>query len=313
MKPNINFGKASKALLAGCVVFLYACSSGSDSSGPSPEDVGAEITTVAEVPMDPEQTDMLQQVEPQSIGDPTVEDTCGLNGLLIPTIFESATDVNLEFAQSAAALVEQLNDTLLLPVDVAVTFADCGTANAFFAPASFNSPTPEIVICHELTMLFSFFFETEEQAFLTTLFVLMHELGHALTSVLQLPVLGIEESYVDGIAAVFLGESGLAEGSVLAGWFFGSQGDTPFFDSHRAGPQRLGDLACWGVGADPSLQNDPLIGSIAAQLIQSGRNCVFEYNQQLFGLDTVLGDNILGGFNVLSIPPGTINTTDATP
>lgn len=313
MKPDLDLNKASKAVLIGCALFLQACSSGSDSGGPSPEDADAEVTTAVEVPMDPEQTDMLQQVNPQSIGDTSVEDNSGLDGLLIPAIFESATDVNLEFAQSSAALVEQLNDSLLLPVDIDVTFADCGTANAFFAPANFNFPTPEIVICHELTNLLSDFYNTEEQAFLATAFVLMHELGHALTNVLQLPVLGIEESYVDGIAAVFLGESGLAEGSVLAGWFFGSQGDTPFFDSHRAGPQRLGDLACWGVGADPSLQLDPLINSISAQLIQGGRNCVAEYNQQLLGLNAVLGDNILGGLNILSIPPDGVTVTDVTP
>jgi hypothetical protein len=157
-------------------------------------------------------------------------------------------------------------------------------------------------MCHELTALFANFFANNEQAFLASTFVLMHELGHALTDVLQLPVLGIEESYVDGIAAVLLGESGLAEGSVLAGWFFGSQSNTPFFDSHRAGPQRLGDLACWGIGADLSLQSEPIVGAIAAQLIQGGRDCVAEYNQQLLGLNAVLGGNIRGGLNVLSLP-----------
>ena len=67
-----------------------------------------------------------------------------------------------------------------------------------------------------------------------------------------------------------MGEAGLAEGVVLAGWFFFSQPESPFFDTHRAGPQRLGDLACWGVGADPSLLDDPMINSIAQQLISSG-------------------------------------------
>ena len=190
----------------------------------------------------------------------------------------------------------------LLPVDVLVSFADCGTANAFFASA-FGDRLAEVVICHELTQLFSQFYGNNEQAFLASTFVLMHEMGHAFIDILDLPVLGIEESYVDGVAAVLLGESGLAEGSVLAGWFFGGQTNTPFFDSHRAGPQRLGDLACWGVGADPALQQDPLTSQIAAQLIQTGRNCQAEYNQQLFGLNAVLAPNILGGgFNILTIP-----------
>ena len=141
-----------------------------------------------------------------------------------------------------------------------------------------------------------------EQAFLTSTFVLMHELGHALVEVLALPVLGIEESYVDGIAAVLLGESGLSEGSVLAGWFFGSQPGTAFFDSHRAGPQRLGDLACWGVGADVSLLADPLTNSIASQLFVGGRDCVREYQQQVSGFSVVLGPSIRGGLNLLADP-----------
>ncbi len=308
-KNSLN--NLSKACLIGIALFISACSSSDDSGtdnipgdttvgGPGPEN--AEIVTEVQIAMDPDQTGMLQQVNPQSIGDTSLVNDTGLDGRLLPTIFASQTDVDMAFAQSSAALVEQLNDSLLLPEDINVIFADCGTANAFFAPVQFGVPTAEITMCHELTLLLSVFYGNDRQAFLATTFVLMHELGHALTNVLQLPVLGIEESYVDGIAAVLLGESGLAEGSVLAGWFFGGQTNTPFFDTHRAGPQRLGDLACWGVGADTSLQVDPIVGSIADQLIQTGRDCQREYAQQLSGLDTILGPHILGGFNLLSVP-----------
>ena len=288
---------AGRVLTLSSLLLVAACSSDSDKTADfSVTDSGSEIE------MNPLQTDMLQQVQPQSIGDPAMPDVAGLNGRLLPSIFTTQTGIDPAFAQSSAALVLQLNDSLLLPGDISVTFADCGTANAFYRPASLDGSLPEIRMCHELTALFANFFANNEQAFLASTFVLMHELGHALTDVLQLPVLGIEESYVDGIAAVLLGESGLAEGSVLAGWFFGSQSNTPFFDSHRAGPQRLGDLACWGIGADLSLQSEPIVGAIAAQLIQGGRDCVAEYNQQLLGLNAVLGGNIRGGLNVLSLP-----------
>ena len=258
-----------------------------------------------EIAMDPAQTEMLQESNARPIGDMSIIDTSDLTGVLIPAIFDTQTGVDLAFAQSGAALVEQLNESLLLPENVNVVFADCGVANAFYIPAGFNPGAQQgvagdIVMCHELTALFANFFGNNEQAFLTSTFVLMHELGHALVDVLTLPVLGIEESYVDGIASVLLGESGLSEGSVLAGWFFGSQPGTPFFDSHRAGPQRLGDLACWGVGADISLLSDPLTNSIASQLFAGGRNCVREYQQQVNGFSTVLGPSILGGLDLLS-------------
>lgn len=260
------------------------------------------IDAVDEVAIDVQQSGMFQQSNARPIGDADDSVDADLTGLLLPAIFDTQTDIDLAYAQSGAALVQQLNESLLLPQDINVVFADCGVANAFFVPASIGSQqvvAGEIIMCHELTAVFASFFGNREQAFLASTFVLMHELGHALVDVLSLPVLGIEESYVDGIAAVLLGESGLSEGSVLAGWFFGSQRGTPFFDTHRAGPQRLGDLACWGVGADTSLQADPVVGNLAQQLIESGRDCTREYQQQVQGLSVVIGPNIRGGLNVL--------------
>lgn len=259
----------------------------------------------SELEPDTAAAEMLEDLDVAPIGDPSATDTSGLTGRLIPAVFDTQTTANLMYAQVGVELVNQLNDTLLLPTDIDVLFVDCGTANAFFVPQGSVLPNFEsdasstIVMCHELTALFSDFYAEPEQGFLASTFVLMHELGHALVEVLDLPVLGIEESYVDGVAAVFLGESNLAEGSVLAGWFFGAQPNTPFFDTHRAGPQRLGDLACWGVGADASLRDDELIDSLATQLFDSGRDCEAEYQQQVQGLAAVLDGNILGGLNAL--------------
>lgn len=299
------------AVLAAVTLALSACS-GSDGDEPSDDDSLEDIPALdmsAEAEPDPEGgAEMLDGLEPTPIGDPDAVDDSGLTGLLIPSVFETATSVDLAYAQAGALLIEQLNDSLLLPADIDVAFADCGTANAFFIPGisltseAGTDSAGSIVMCHELTELFSVFYDTPEQGFLASTFVLMHELGHALVDVLELPVVGIEESFVDAVAAVFLGESNLSEGSVLAGFFFGAQGGTPFFDTHRAGPQRLGDLVCWGVGADASLLEDPFITDIAAQLVEGGRNCVAEYQQQVSGLAALLDGNILGGLNVLESP-----------
>ena len=138
-----------------------------------------------EIAMDPAQTEMLQQSNARPIGDMSITDTSDLTGALIPAIFATQTGVDLAFAQSGAALVEQLNDSLLLPEDVNVVFVDCGVANAFYIPAGFGPGAQQgvagdIVMCHELTALFANFFGNNEQAFLTSTFVLMHELGHCL-------------------------------------------------------------------------------------------------------------------------------------
>ena len=267
---------------------------------------GIPINTDEPIDVDPEQTDLFDNAETTPIGDENAADIEQIltgTGSLIANIFASETDVDPAFAQSGAALVRELDASLILPTDIEINFADCGTANAFFIPAGFIDPDGDgtansaIFMCHELTLFFSAFFGDPDQTFAASAFVLMHEIGHAFVEDLSLPVLGIEESYVDGIAAVLLGESNMAEGSALAGWFFGSQPDTPFSDSHRANPQRLGDLVCWGVGSDPSLLEKPIINTIFEQLVVGGRNCVAEYQQQVDGLTNVLGPFIQGGLS----------------
>jgi len=232
-------------------------------------------------------------------------------GDLLPVLFETQTSLDLDYARASAELIKRMNAAFILPANIDVVFADCGIANAFYVPARDFSTRemPEemekfdeivtseggaVFMCHELSEQFANFFNDKDQAISTSIFVLMHEIGHALVNQLHLPVLGIEESYVDGMAAVFLGEAGLSAGSVLAGWFFGRQPDTPFFASHRAGPQRLGDLACWSVGADMSLIQDQTISRISKRLMSTGRNCPAEYQQQVEGFKAILGPHIRG-------------------
>ena len=258
-----------------------------------------ELDPADQVVLDGGQPDLVGQADGRlggSVDTAVAED----NGDLIPAVFATETTLDLAYAQAGAALVESLNESLALPADISVSFADCGTANAFFVPAEFNpdengAAGGAIVMCHELTELFFNLFGNVDDAFQTSVFVLMHELGHALVDQLNLPVLGIEEAAVDGIGAVFSTKIGLAEGVVKAGWFFFSQGDSPFFDTHRVGSQRLGDLACWGVGGDPSLLSDPTISNIKDMLVDSGRDCDFEYQQRLNAVNTLVGPNIKGG------------------
>jgi len=282
---------------------LAACGGGSGGSTSSDSDfvqaVGApELDPADQVALDASETELLGQADGSlgGAGAFVAED----NGDLLPAVFPTATSVDLAYAQAGAAIVESLNDSLILPADISVSFADCGTANAFFVAPEFN-PDPNgadggaIVMCHELTELFFGLFGNEEDTFQTSIFVLMHELGHALVDQLNVPVLGIEEAAVDGIGSVFSTKLGLAEGVVKAGWFFFSQGDSPFFDTHRVGTQRLGDLACWGVGGDPSLLDDPTISDIKDRLVDAGRDCNAEYQDRLDAVTALLGQNIRGG------------------
>jgi len=301
---SISFTQSIATLLRAVFLLLVlgglvSCGGGSSSDDPNPAESPDALSDLDEPLPETEE-------ESENTADPLTN-----NGVLLPVIFETQTDLDLEYARDGMDLISQLSTSLILPADIDVIFADCGTANAFFVPPSFSSatisqqeglpqsPGGSVFMCHELTQLFSDFYSDKDQAVSASIFVLMHEIGHALVNQLELPVLGIEESYVDGVSAVFLGEAGLSIGTVLAGWFFGSQSDTPFFDSHRAGPQRLGDLACWGVGADITLIEDPIIANITQQLITGGRNCQAEYNQQLNALNIVLGPYLIGDLSTI--------------
>lgn len=290
---------------------LAACSSGSNSDDASGTETSIIITEESDAPLiveaglevDPgDANTMLAQSDFSAPGNALQTTDAEDRGDLLPAVFPTETGVDLAYAQAGAELIRSFNEALALPADIAVNFIDCGTANAFYAPPGFNVATGivaeggAIILCHELTASFASVFDTADQSFAVSVFVLMHEIGHALVNQLNLPVLGIEESYVDGIAAVLVGESNMAESAALAGWFFSQQPFTPFFDTHRAGPQRLGDLVCWGIGADDLLrEQDPLIAGIADQIIASGRDCVGEYSRQVEALQTVLGPYVRGG------------------
>lgn len=304
-RSGIGFTPARSLFALLLLNVLAACSSG-ESSQNNTDSTTVDADTAVDQPQSEFSETGVQVGELPTDDTPPLPDLSADNGDLLPVLFATQTDLDLSYAEEGIQLIEQINGAFILPADIDVIFADCGVANAFFIPpgntmddidnesALPQSAGGSVVMCHELTQLFSDFYSNKEQAVDASNFVLMHELGHALVDQLALPVLGIEESYVDGMAAVFLGVAGKAQGSALAGWFFGSQSETPFFDTHRAGPQRLGDLACWGVGADPSLTQDPVIDNISQQLMSGGRNCVAEYNQQFDALTVVLGPHIRG-------------------
>lgn len=95
-----------------------------------------------------------------------------------------------------------------------------------------------------------------------TVFALLHEVGHALIDVLDIPVAGREEDAADQFAAfllLHLGSVG-AEGALSAAYFFGlmhqaqagAGRDYPFWDEHSMDAQRFYNILCWLYGSDPA-------------------------------------------------------------
>jgi hypothetical protein len=95
------------------------------------------------------------------------------------------------------------------------------------------------------------------------LFVATHEMGHAVISEMQLPVLGREEDAADEFAvltALMHGEKGFSDRVLIdaaEGWFMDARrekkdGDTPtFYDQHGLSQQRGYQIVCLMVGSDP--------------------------------------------------------------
>jgi hypothetical protein len=95
-------------------------------------------------------------------------------------------------------------------------------------------------------------------------FVLFHEVGHALVSEFQLPVLGREEDAVDRFATFLLTPEGDEDAAsdpssilidAMRGWFAASErtelADVEWWNEHGPDQQRAYQIACLLYGADP--------------------------------------------------------------
>ena len=93
------------------------------------------------------------------------------------------------------------------------------------------------------------------------LFVLLHELGHAVVSEMELPVVGKDEDAADSFAATRLikigsGFSDQVVADAAKGWFLSDRRDkkegdaVPYYDEHGLNLQRAYQFVCFLVGSD---------------------------------------------------------------
>ena len=159
-------------------------------------------------------------------------------------------------------LADDLNKTISLPVDVTLSFGECGEANAFYDPEK-----QLITFCYEfleeLVEVYEPQSKTEEELERrlagAILHIFYHELGHALTHVLDLPVTGKEEDAVDQLATIILieagdeGEQAVLDASLsyLASYKEETKAGltkSDFADEHSLSAQRFFNLICWVYG-----------------------------------------------------------------
>lgn len=186
-------------------------------------------------------------------------------------------------------ITDALNDSLILPYDVSIFLAECGFENAYY-----DYEFKEIVICYELIEyfvdLFSDIAESDEELRIqiedVVYFVLLHELGHALIDVYDLPITGMEEDAVDQLSTIILlseGQPGLDALASVAGWFLYEglldvfNDELYFWGVHSLDLQRFYNILCLAYGENPN-ENYHLVesGYLPEERADS---CPFEYER----------------------------------
>lgn len=162
-----------------------------------------------------------------------------------------------EFANS-------LNALFVIPKDVSLRYSECEESNAYFYPEIL-----EISMCIELlqdmdeTFAESYPDEDERNDAVAGAFtaILLHEVGHALVEVLEVPITGREEDAVDQLSAWVLIENGMADAVLSSAETYyaeedATDDDETLADEHSLNRQRYFNMVCWVYGSDPETHKD---------------------------------------------------------
>lgn len=168
--------------------------------------------------------------------------------------------------------VQTIDGMFALPRRLRYVTAECGEFGAFYRPAE-----AEVVLCYEtLRTLYERGQEQQRNNGLgedhplryvraNVRFIVLHETGHALVHLLDLPVTGRQEDAVDQLAAILmLRFAGLDETAVevtdnlrmAANWMLsrstGAYNLDAYAAEHALGEQRYFNLQCLIYGTDPA-------------------------------------------------------------
>ena len=277
LNPTNRTLSATVVAIASLALIAASCGDGQPEFGAPSADVDPESLTGS----------LLVETE-ELTGDQTKwEDVWGADGLLV-------------------AMAEDLNDELMLPEDVTIILeANSEEHGPYYAPdekamhmpVGFAEDTARDL---EATGQYSAE-EINELVALNSAFVLIHETGHALIDVMQLPITAREEDSVDALGVVLTSQGDLEETgyggekvlasvpSAAAKVFDALAVDheyeaDDFWDEHSLAPQRAATIACLTYGSDP----DGLESMRAELQEERADRCPQEFAQVSAGWGTLL-------------------------
>ena len=203
---------------------------------------------------------------------------------------------------------ERLTQTMALPYNVYLTMDECDRSNAFYVP-----DYKQILICYEFVTFMENqldpYYDTDDELFEQVdefmAWVMLHELGHALVDVYDLPITGSEEDAVDQFATIIAleyiphGQLGSNLYPTLLAWLSLGQDATRAMELggvHSLDTQRFYNVACWMYGSDVHAY------SSLAGILPDGRasQCQSEYELMSKSWYRLASPFLL---NPVSIPP----------
>lgn len=169
---------------------------------------------------------------------------------------------------------EWLNGNYRLPYDVRIAGAECGKENAFYHPRE-----KAITMCYEFVDAARRAGEAvyandpvaaDDFAYNVVDGIVLHEVGHALVDIYDLPVTGMEEDAVDQFSALIQSrtygdydphyETGQIMMLDMAQWwdYMSQYREPPYWAVHSLNEQRFYNVACYVYGSDPVYNRDLL-------------------------------------------------------
>ena len=194
---------------------------------------------------------------------------------------------------------EEIFSVFRLPRTLTLAFAGCdGDSNAWYEPADAT-----VTFCYEYLAEMRRLAASKPRGKVSlqeasdgpTVFVLLHETGHAIFDLLKVPILGREEDAADTFAAVMLLRAGqeVALHTLRgAAWAYRTEAGarTPdegdFADIHGLDSQRYYNILCLAYGSDPKFFAD----AVTEKLLPADRaeGCGDEYRQALFAFQKLI-------------------------
>lgn len=163
--------------------------------------------------------------------------------------------------QAIEKLISDLNQRLILPFDIYVSFEDCELPDAFYEPE-----TRQVTLCYQLIDDYYELFakkikdksKLDDAVKAATAATFFHELGHGLVDAWKIPITGREEDAVDQLSTLVLIEA-TEDGAQMAldgALTFKLYADLAkgeakiYWDEHSLDEQRFFDTICLVYGHD---------------------------------------------------------------